>query len=448
MGSGKPNLVYVFADQWRAQSSGYAGNQSVRTPHLDRLSRESVNFTNAVSGCPVCSPARAGMITGRYPLTHGIFMNDLYLNRDAVSIADACRAEGYDTAYVGKWHLDGHGRSTFIPRERRQGFDFWRVLECTHRYNESYYYGDGPAKLKWDGYDAIAQTAEASRYISEHDPDSPFMLFLSWGPPHNPYQTAPEEYRSLYNPEDLVLRPNVPEDAEEAARVDLAGYYAHITALDDCIGSINETLQETGQRENTVFVFTSDHGDMHGSHGCWRKQYPWDESILVPFVLRYPDRFGRHSLCVDTPINTPDIMPTLLGICGIEIPGTVEGIDYSGRLGEEEEGGDDAALIACYVPFGEWLRREGAKEYRGLRTRQYTYVRTLQGPWLLYDNLEDPYQQMNLCNDTETRELQLHLDAMLQRKLVETGDDFASSEELIARYGITTDKAGTVPYTN
>ena len=150
MSDGKPNVLYVFGDQWRAQATGYTGDPNVRTPNLDALSRESINFTNSVAGCPVCSPARACMVTGKYPLTHGIFMNDLYLKHDAVSIAEAYSGAGYDTAYIGKWHLDGHGRSSFIPRERRQGFDFWKVLECTHRYNDSDYYADGPEKLKWE----------------------------------------------------------------------------------------------------------------------------------------------------------------------------------------------------------------------------------------------------------------------------------------------------------
>jgi len=138
----KPNLVFVFADQWRAQATGYAGNKDVKTPNLDRLAAESANFSNAVSGCPVCSPYRASLLTGRYPLTHGVFLNDLLLNDEAVSLAQAYKEAGYDTAYIGKWHLDGNRRGAFIPRERRQGFDFWKVLGCTHNYNNSFYYGD------------------------------------------------------------------------------------------------------------------------------------------------------------------------------------------------------------------------------------------------------------------------------------------------------------------
>jgi len=448
MSDGKPNVLYVFGDQWRAQATGYAGDPNVRTPNLDALSRESINFKNSVAGCPVCSPARACMVTGRYPLTHGIFMNDLYLKHDAVSIAEAYSGAGYDTAYIGKWHLDGHGRSSFIPRERRQGFDFWKVLECTHRYNDSDYYADGPEKLKWEGYDAIAQTREAQRYIRGHDPDRPFLLFLSWGPPHNPYETAPEEYREMYEPGEIELRPNVPDSASEGARTSLAGYYSHITAMDDCIGWLGETLEDTGQVENTLLLFTSDHGDMHGSQGERRKQRPWDESILTPFLLRYPGALGSGARSIDVPINTPDIMPTLLGLCDIEIPGTVEGLDYSGLIRGGEGPGDGAALISCYAPFGEWVKSNGGREYRGLRTARYTYVRSLDGPWLLYDNSEDPFQMENLVGSEDHEEIQAGMEEILVRKLRETGDDFQTAENLVRRWGIITDKLGTVPYTD
>ena len=125
----RPNIVFVFGDQWRAQATGYAGNSTVRTPNLDRLAAESVNFAHAVAGCPVCSPYRASLLTGQYPLTHGVFVNDVYLQPNPQSLAHAFADNGYATAYIGKWHVDGHGRSSDIPPERRQGFEYWKVLE-------------------------------------------------------------------------------------------------------------------------------------------------------------------------------------------------------------------------------------------------------------------------------------------------------------------------------
>ena len=445
--SRKPNVVFVFADQWRAQATGYAGNKQVVTANLDRLAGESVNFSTAVSGCPVCCPYRASLLTGQYPLTHGVFLNDVPLDPDVVSIAEVYKQAGYKTGYVGKWHLDGMDRGAFIPKERRQGFDFWRAYGCTHNYNSSYYYGDEDVKLKWDGYDAIAQTRMANEYIAEHAGD-PFMLFLSWGPPHAPYHTAPEKYRSMYKPEDVKLRPNVPVEDQKKARECVAGYYAHIAALDDCIGSIVETIKEARIEEDTILVFTSDHGDMLFSQGGQKKQQPWDESILVPFLLRYPALLGREGKVVDVPFNTPDVMPTLLGLSGIEVPKSVEGEDFSPILLGSKKARDNAALISCPAPFGQWSRKRGGREYRGVRTRRYTYARDLNGPWLLYDNHEDPYQMNNLLDKPELERVQKQMEQMLVHKLKETNDEFLSGWDYIEQWEYKVNESGTVPYTN
>jgi len=446
--SDRPNVVFVFADQWRAQASGYVGNKDVRTPHLDALAAQSVNFTNAVSGCPVCSPYRASLMTGQYWLTHGIFYNDKPLDPDAATIAKVYRQAGYKTAYIGKWHIDGHGRTSFIPKERRQGFDFWRVCECTHDYNHSLYYADTPEQLYWPGYDAIAQTREAQSYIRDHANKSPFALFMSWGPPHDPYQTAPEQYRSMYaDPSKLAVHPNVPELLREKAQQAMAGYYAHIAALDDCLGDILKTLDEGGIADNTVFVFTSDHGDMLHSHGQTNKQKPWEESVRIPFLLRYPAALGRVGKTIDMPINTPDIMPTLLGLSGLEIPKSVEGRDFSGVVKGTQQPDNDAALIMCPVPFHQWNYSRGGREYRGVRTRRYTYVRDLKGPWLLYDNQADPYQLKNLIDDPGHTQVQKELEEILSARLRETHDEFRPGPEYMAKWNYQWDGKDAAPAT-
>src|ERR1043166_7142218 len=128
----RPNILFIIADQWRPQAFGFAGDPNVKTPNLDRFERESFNFTQAVAGTPVCSPTRASLLTGQRPLTHGVFLNDVPLTTNAVTLAKVLRAAGYETACIGKWHIDGHGRSNFIPTERRQGFAYWKALECRH----------------------------------------------------------------------------------------------------------------------------------------------------------------------------------------------------------------------------------------------------------------------------------------------------------------------------
>jgi arylsulfatase A-like enzyme len=444
-----PNVVFVFSDQHRAQATGYNGDPNVKTPVMDRLAQESINFTAAVSCMPVCSPYRGSLLTGQYPLTHGVFVNDVNLNHKAVSLADSYSQAGYDTSYIGKWHLDGHGRKRFIPQDRHMGFDTWKVLECTHDYNHSIYYaGNEPTNLMWDGYDAQAQTAAAQDYIRHHAGGKPFLLMLSWGPPHNPYETAPQRFQDMYDPAKIILRPNVPIEKQAQARQELSGYYAHISALDECLGDLLLTLEEQGIAEDTLFVYTSDHGDMLWSQGEHRKQRPWDESILVPFLLRWPRQFGNQGRVIHIPFNTPDIMPTLLGLCGLPIPSTVEGRSYAAHLRGDEDLQVEAALIECIYCFGEWTNPPWplAREYRGLRGPRYTYVRDLKGPWLLYDNLVDPYQMTNLCGDNRLIEVQTRLDTLLNRLLADQGDDFLPGIEHMLRCGYPMDETGDVVY--
>jgi arylsulfatase A-like enzyme len=260
---------------------------------------------------------------------------------------------------------------------------------------------------------------------------------------------APQKYKDLFKEDELILHPNVPEKSEKKARRDLAGYYAHIAALDDCTKEVLKTLKQTGQEKNTILVFTSDHGDMLGSQGQKKKQRPWDESIKVPFLLRYPALAGTEGRRIDMPINAPDIMPTLLGLSSIKTPTTVEGDDFSDIIRGVRSEFDNAALITCPAPFGQWQRRKhGGKEYRGIRTQRYTYVRDLKGPWLLYDNKEDPYQLKNLCNSSENAELQKELDNILNQKLEQTSDEFLTAEEYVRKWSYKVNKSGTVGYTN
>lgn len=153
--------------------------------------------------------------------------------------------------------------SARCPPDRRDGFDYWKVLECTHRYNESYYHEHNATDLSlWPGYDAFAQTQDALQYLhDQRDNGRPTFLGLSWGPPHGPYLTAPERYRRLYDAETLTLPPNVPADMEADVRPNLAGYYAHCTALDEAFGQLLDGLETLGISDNTIVVFTSDHGD-------------------------------------------------------------------------------------------------------------------------------------------------------------------------------------------
>jgi len=442
-----PNVVFVLADEWRAHAIGYNGDPNVKTPNLDRLSAKAHYFTNAISCCPVSGPYRASLLTGQYPLTTKFIINDVQLNPESTSMAKIFKASGYETAYIGKWHLDGQGRSTFIPVERRQGFDYWKVLECEHNYNNSFYWGNDDKKVKWKGYDAYAQTSDAIQYIKDKkQSNKPFLMVLAWGPPHTPFKTAPENMKNIYRNMRLQLRENIPGNLNDKAIDDLIGYYGHITALDSCIGELQKTLKETGIDKNTIFIFTSDHGAMVRSHGFEHKQVPYEESINVPLIIKFPKVLGNKGIKRDMLINTPDFLPTMLGFCNLPVPSTVEGEDKSDIITKKVKDKTDAVLIACYHPFGQWSGLKGGKEYRGVRTKRYTYVKDLKDPWLLFDNKLDPFQMNNLVNNPTYEKLLQEMENKLAMLLAKTNDAFQPGLEYTKKWGYFLDKTGSVPY--
>lgn len=444
----KPNILYILVDQWRAQALGYAGDKNAITPNLDKLASESINLKNAISGTAVCTPHRASLMTGQYPLSNGMFMNDVLLDTNATTMAKVFSKAGYNTGFVGKWHIDGHGRNSYIPPTRQQGFQYWKALECSHDYNNSaYYVGDSKKKLTWDGYDVIAQTQDVIGYIKKQASlTNPFLMFISIGSPHDPYQTAPEKYRKMYENHDFKINPNVPADKIEKVKKDLLGYYSHITAIDECIGKMWQTLKDLGIDENTIIVFSSDHGDLLGAHGAWNKQQPYEESIRVPFLIHYPKVLGNAAKALPTLLNSPDIMPTLLGLSGMEIPNSVEGIDFSGVIKGTKKDKVKQTLISCYQPFGQWDRKKGGKEYRGIVTNRYTYTRDLNGPWLLFDNLKDPYQLNNLIGKSDYSSVQSRLNNYLNKELKKRKDDFLPGMEYVKKWNYMVDETETVPY--
>ncbi|MFO7821957.1 MAG: sulfatase [Lentisphaeria bacterium] len=443
-----PNLIFIFADQMRAQALGCYGNEIVPTPNFDRMADNGMVFENAISTWPVCSPYRAMLLSGRHPMANGTVSNDTGMRNDIPTIATACKEQGYETGYIGKWHLEWN-RDPFVPQHRRMGFDYWAVNNCTHKYMDHFYCTDTPERIHFKGYDAVVQTDLAINYIQQNK-DNPFCLFVSWGPPHDPYNRVPDEYKKRIPLESIELRDNVPErsvvdhllerddppdkllekrqkrrtvveDDEALKKECLRGYYAHTAALDDCIGRIRDALKEAGVGDNTILVFASDHGDMLGSHRMASKQNPHEESIKVPFLVEYPAAVpeGQRTDALLAPI---DIMPTLLSLAGQEYP-EVDGKDISAAVQGGRADQQDAVLITKMLPGGNPYNMNAVTPWRGVRTKRYTYVNLLgYGPWLFYDNQEDPYQLNNLINQPEYAELQHGLEKRMRELMKEAGD--------------------------
>ncbi|HIA68198.1 TPA: sulfatase, partial [Candidatus Poribacteria bacterium] len=222
-----------------------------------------------------------------------------------------------------------------------------------------------------------AQTDDACVYINEHS-KKPFFLVLSLGPPHFPHHNAPKEFQEMFSPEAITFSPNVVFDDSEFeafTRQEAAGYYAHIAALDQCVGDLVEVLKANDLEENTILIFSSDHGEMLGSHNKkpFTKQIFWDESCRVPYLLRYPAFTSEYqNQKVMTPLGTVDIMPTLLGLCGLEIPDSVEGDDLSVCVLDQVELEDHVALYMSVSPFSGSNYLDPA--YRAIRTDRYTFA--------------------------------------------------------------------------
>jgi arylsulfatase A-like enzyme len=438
----RPNVLFVMADQWRAQAFGCAGDPNAHTPAIDAFAAQSVDCEQAIAGYSLCCPARASLVTGQYPLTHGVLINDVPLHPQGITLGEAFRNSGYATGYIGKWHLHGspgcgyERREAYIPPESRCGFEYWKVAECSHDYGHSFYYeGNDDTRKYWEGYDAHAQTRDACRYIAEHAGSaSPYFLVLSWGPPHDPYQTAPEQYQSLYRGREILLRPNVPGSCAADAKEELRGYCAHAAALDDCFAELLAALRSTGTADDTIVVFTSDHGDMLQSQGLQFKALPWEESLRIPLLIRYPRVFGAAGHRFAGLINTPDVMPTLLALTGIPVPAGVQGSDYWSPPQPDRPRPARSALLT--MPVSLMTRSYGIAEYRGVRTERYTYVRASTGPWLLYDHATDPYEMRNLCGRAEAHEIQAQLEAELVEWLARTGDEFLPGATHVERAGL------------
>ncbi len=422
-GERRPNILYFFPDQMRAQAMGCMGNKDAKTPHIDRLAGEGVLFRNMLANTPVCCPARSILQTGQYCHVNGMVANDLRLREDRISIAEVLDKQGYRTGFIGKWHLDGGKRMPGYvpPGPRRQGYQFWAANQCSHRHFDTQYFRDSPEPIPITRFEPEVWTDLGLEFLEDRRKDEqPFLLMIQYGPPHNPYK-APPEYEAMFDPEKLTLRPNWKQGQPKVpGRKEIASYYAMIANLDDQVGRLVKALDEFGLAEDTIFVFNSDHGDMLGSHGMRLKRKPWEESIRVPGIFRYPRKIkpGRQETAL---LSHVDIMPTLLALCGAPIPAGVQGVDRSRLVLGETAEGPESAYFQIFGPYNAGGVADG---WRGVRTQRYMYARYRDKPWLLYDLKEDPYEMNNLAEDPAAASLVSEMDGRINAWMKKTGDSW------------------------
>jgi arylsulfatase A-like enzyme len=432
-----PNVLFIMPDEWRGQALGCMGNPDVQTPHLDRLASEGILFQQTFANTPVCCPARATILTGTYTSRNGMLANDLRLKESVVTVADVYGRAGYRTGFIGKWHLDGGPRVPgFVPPgPRRHGFQYWAANECNHNYFYNWYFRDENVPIVSEKYEPEFWTDLAIEFLHGAK-DKPFFLMLAPGAPHDPY-VAPEKYMDLYDPAKLTMEPNWVEGTRGAGRKEIAGYYAAITAVDDQVGRVLSTVRELKLEDNTIVLFSSDHGDMLGSQGKILKRKPWEESIRVPGIMRYPGVVspGRKT---DALFSHVDFAPTLLSLCGLPVPTEMQGADLSRVAAGKAEKGPASVLFQIFGPY----RGDGTERaWRGVRTERFMYARCPSGPWLLYDLQQDPYELHNLVNDAaHSSDLQA-LDKELLDWMARVGDSWSldwtapvEDEERLDRY--------------
>jgi arylsulfatase A-like enzyme len=417
----RPSVLIVIPDQLRAQALGCMGALDARTPHLDGLARQGFLLRNTLANTPVCCPARANLLTGKYAHKNGMIANDLRLRESETTLAEILAGQGYRTGFIGKWHLDGGPRLPgFVPPgPRRQGFQFWAANECSHAHFHPVFFHDTPEPITVNRFEPEVWTDQAIDFLRKVG-DDPFFLIVSMGPPHDPYG-APERFLKHHPASQVSPRPNWVDGLQGAGRAELAAYAASVEAVDEQVGRLMHTLDELKRANETIVLITSDHGDMLGSHGQRLKRKPWEESIRVPGILRYPAMVvaGRVSDALFTHV---DMAPTLLGLCGISVPADMQGVDLSPLILGRATKGPESAFFQIFVPFAG----DGTPNpWRGVRTESAMYARTKEGPWVLYDLARDPYEQTNLALEPSAAPLRAHMKTLLDTWMTRTGDSWA-----------------------
>ncbi len=423
----KPNILWIFTDQHRASAMSCAGDPNVQTPHIDRLAAEGIRFTNAYANSPMCAPFRGSLYTGQYISTHGVncLFKPLDPNKQPL-LPQVLQDNGYHTSHMGKWHLSGGDcPSHFVSPYFRPGWDDWMGWENSNRpFNTEFGKGDMPIPLyTMDGYQTDVMTDMFLDWLKEYNEDKPWFHVMSYESPHPPNQ-APDEYMQRYENADIQLRPNVDlNDPKIDGYIKThQGYYAQICNMDDNVGRIIKALEDQGQLDNTIIFYFADHGDMMGSHGRRNKEVAEQESSNIPFLVRCPGLI--KSQVTDAFISCVDIMPSLLGLLGIDIPDSVEGQDCSDTICGIDNDGTDSVLFQFDRPFFSF-KEHHELHYRGIRHGPWKYiVHYFPERNRLYNLDEDPYEMHNRIHDDKYQDIASELHEHLQHKLNTIKDDF------------------------
>ncbi|MCE5257852.1 MAG: sulfatase-like hydrolase/transferase [Chloroflexi bacterium] len=431
----RPNILLITCDQLRAFETGCYGNPLICTPHLDALAAGGVRFETTVTNFPVCMAARSVLISGQYNRTctggvgnvafasrPGDFNMPEYPERGRPHLPDPTLPEilrnaGYHTRVIGKWHIHSW------PHE--VGFDDYLIPRVHHCHSSQSFTHNGGPEFVPGGYSVDFEASEAASFLaSRRRAEQPFFLYYNISPPHCPLADAPEQYLRMYDPREIPLRPNVdtgkPLDRQDYwlrvyrydfryynlhlpyteslpagynLRTLIAEYYGLTTWMDTALGRVLAALDTAGLADDTVVMFTSDHGDNLGSHGLVQKGGPTEESVRIPYILRWPRGFSGGRVCSAQVASLVDAAPTLLSLAGLESPAHMPGADLVPIIRGERS--------ALDVNHGIIETGAGA----AVRTPEllaylpYASPRVLaDAPAMLFDMACDPFQLANLAD--------------------------------------------------
>lgn len=420
----QPNVIVFFTDQQRMDTTGVHGNPLGLTPHFDRIAREGIHLYNTFTCQPVCGPARSCLQTGMYATTTGCYRNEIPLPPDSRTLAHYFNEAGYNTGYIGKWHLAEHEP---VPIEERGGYDYWlaaNLLELSSDAYSTVLYDNECKEVKLPGYRVDAQTDAAIRYIDSHQND-PFFLFLSYIEPHHQNHTdnypAPDGYEELFT--DRWTPPDLKALGGSHAQ-HLGGYYGMVKRLDEALGRILDALKSLDLTQNTIILFTSDHGNHFKTRNGEYKRTAHDSSIRVPAAL-YGPGFMQGGQIREL-VSLLDFTPTLLDAAGIEVPPGMQGHSLLPLVQRE----------TANWPEEVFLQISESHVGRAIRTKRWKYcvaAPDLDG-WeapgskhyvetLLFDLQADPYELTNLAGIASYREVADDLKKRLIARMVEAGEE-------------------------
>lgn len=469
----RPNVLLLHTDQQHHNTLGCGGNPLIQTPNLDALAQDGVRFTNALCATPFCSPSRASWVTGQWPHTTGritnVQGNDQWMTDEHWNLPNVLHDAGYRCAHYGKWHL---GRIEDIRAYAHQGTrqDRNRPYNQLLRNGLKLDHAKIPEpRVGWQHVDMIPAVAafhkvwkdeerrspqdlsiigkgalppeyqyeswladECIRFV-EQNRDGPFFATYSVSPPHA-FWVAPDPYYSMYDPADIPLpknRADYPKMwphaqgirigeglGEEGLREYLRCYYAQVTMMDAFMGRIIDRLKQLGLYDNTIILFTSDHGDMQAGHGCVGKSLPtyYEEILRVPFIAKVPG--SRKAAVCNTHTVSPDVAPTMLDCLGLPIPDHVQGRSIRGLIDGTEP--EDLRPGLCERGVG----KSGTRMIRSGQWKYCIYVGPKGGVYRELFNLqEDPWEMTNLAGNARFADLWRHLHQQLCAELERNADD-------------------------